>query len=693
MFQQSIEARVRCLFIVAVAFSGLSSSGHAQRGPGTSSIESSNNIVETGRFELRLFEAPAGVETYRIARQGESLVLSSEFQYSDRGAQVSLAGTLRMRADYTPEELEVKGTGADYSAKVENGVATVRDGDRSRRVEVPERFYTVPGYAPVSVHMMLLRYWTRHAVVGSIPTLFGSEARVEHRGVDKVRLGGKNVVLQRYAVTGIIWGREWLWLNASKQIVAVITFSTGLNPIHAVRPGFETAMPALLASATSDGARELARVVQRTSPAHKPALAIAGASLIDGSGNAPVRDAVVVVRGDRIVSAGPRSSVSIPAGAELVDASGKTILPGLWDMHAHHDQVEWGPAYLAAGVTTVRDCGNLVDVKLTLRERVESGNAVGPRLLLAGLIDGKGARALGPIQVDSRAGALAAVQQFKRKRFDQIKIYEYVKPDLVRIIAAEAHRLGMTVTGHVPRGMNAFEAVEAGMDQINHVHSIPPVMLSDAEKARLAKAGEGGLLTFSNITNAVQPDSIEARRAMAFFKDHATVVDPTMALFEVMVHKPGESIEPFEPGVAKAPPELATQINLMGFPNELGGIPRQAFASCLSILGALHKAGVRIVAGIDGGVPGHTLYRELELYVKAGFTPMEAIRAATIVPAQTMNLQSEIGTVEPGKRADLILVDGNPIEDIGNIRRVSAVIARGRLYDSRALWNSVGFKN
>jgi imidazolonepropionase-like amidohydrolase len=588
----------------------------------------------------------------------------------------------------------VKGTNADYFVRVEHGLATIREGNRSRRLEVPNRFYTVSGYAPVSVHMMLLRYWTRHAVAGSIPTLFGSEARVEHRGVDKVRLGGKNVELQRYAVTGIIWGREWLWVDPSKQVVAVMTFSPGLNPIHAVRQGFAKFSPALLASATSDGARELARVVQRTSQTHKPALAIVGASLIDGSGSAPVRDAAVVVRGDRIVAAGPRGSVSIPESTEVVDASGKTILPGLWDMHAHHDQVEWGPAYLAAGVTTVRDCGNLVDVKLALREAVESGNAIGPRLLLAGLIDGKGAAATGPIRVDSPAEARAAVEQFKRKRFDQIKIYDSVKPDLLRIIAAEAHRLGMTVTGHVPQGMNVFEAVEAGMDQINHFAFIPLVMLSDAEKARLEKAGLGDfLLTLSSITNAVRLDSIAARRAMTFLQEHGTVLDPTFAEFELYVHNKGEPIEPFEPGVVKVSAELASQINLLGLPADRAGIHQQAFASGLSILGALHQAGVRIVAGTDQFVPGYSLHRELELYVKAGFTPMEAIRAATIVPAQTMNLQSEIGTIEPGKRADIILLDGNPIENIANIRKVSAVIARGRFYDCKVLWHSVGFKN
>jgi len=310
------------------------------------------------------------------------------------------------------------------------------------------------------------------------------------------------------------------------------------------------------------------------------------------------------------------------------------------------------------------------------------------------LIDGKTAGAVGPIRVDNPAEARAAVQQFKRKRFDQIKVYNSVRPELVRIIAAEAHRLGMTVTGHVPSGMNAFEAVDAGMDQINHFSFVPLVMISVAEKERLEKANAGDfLLTLSNVTNSVRLNSVEARRAMEFFKEHGVTLDPTFAGFELFVHNKGEPIETFEPGIAKVPPELASQINLMGMPAERAGIHQQAFASGLSILGAMHKAGVRIVAGTDQMVPGHSLHRELELYVKAGFSPIEAIRAATIIPAQTMNLQREAGTIEPGKRADIILVDGNPIENISNIRKVSAVVARGRLYNCKALWRSVGFKD
>ena len=261
-------------------------------------------------------------------------------------------------------------------------------------------------------------------------------------------------------------------------------------------------------------------------------------------------------------------------------------------------------------------------------------------------------------------------------------------------MAAEAHRLGMTVTGHVPFGMNAFEAVKAGLDQINHFGFIPLVMISEAEKARIEKESAGDFfLTLSRVTNAVRPNSIEARRAMEFLKEHGTVLDPTMAGFELMVHNQGESIESFEPGITKVPPQLASEINVLGMPADRAGIHQQAFVSGLSILGALHKAGVRIVAGTDTTVPGHSLHRELELYVKAGFTPMEAIRAATIVPAETMNLEREAGTIEPGKRADIILVDADPLENIANIRKVSAVVTRGHLYHSKALWQSVGFKD
>jgi len=148
----------------------------------------------------------------------------------------------------------------------------------------------------------------------------------------------------------------------------------------------------------------------------------------------------------------------------------------------------------------------------------------------------------------------------------------------------------------------------------------------------------------------------------------------------------------FEPGIDKVPPELAGPLEGMGFPADQVKPHQEAFRSALAIVGALHRAGIPIVAGTDEAVPGHSLHRELELYVQARFTPMEAIQAATIVPARAMRMQGEAGTIELGKRADLIIVDGNPLENISNIRRVETVITTGRVYDSVSLWQSVGFE-
>jgi imidazolonepropionase-like amidohydrolase len=655
-------------------------------------------VIEAGRFKLHLFEMPAGEETYEITRQGDSLVLKSIFEYTDRGNKVPLSATLRMRPELMPVQFDIKGNTSafselDTSVNVEGRFAIVREGERSRQVSVPDRFFTLASYAPISVQMMLLRYWAAGDIKTALKTLPGGEVMIEDRGRDTIEISGRQIDLERYAVSGVIWGRESLWLDSAKQLIAVTTFDPLLNPIDAVRDGYESALATFLAKAAEDGIANLTRLGERMSPVRKGALAIVGATLVDGRGAKPLTDAAVVVEGNRIVAAGRRVEINIPKDAEIVDGRGKTVLPGLWDMHAHHDQVEWGPVYLAAGVTTVRDCGNLVEFKLALRQAIQSGRGLGPQLLLAGLVDGVGPNAIGPIRVKAPEEALSVVNRFKQAGFEQVKIYNSVKPELVPVITAEAHRLGMTVTGHVPEGMDAFQAVEAGMDQINHIAFIPPVMLSENDRIRLERlSGDDVLLRLSSMVSAVRLDSAEAKQAVQFFKDHATVIDPTLSGFELMVHTKSTPVAAFEPGIAKVAPELAPHLNNTGMPSDQARPHQKAFRNALSIVGALHSVGVPIVAGTDEVVPGHSLHRELELYVQAGFTPMEAIQAATIVPARAMKLDNEVGTIESGKRADLIIVDGNPLENISNIRKVKTVISNGRRYECAKLWESVGFK-
>jgi imidazolonepropionase-like amidohydrolase len=300
-------------------------------------------------------------------------------------------------------------------------------------------------------------------------------------------------------------------------------------------------------------------------------------------------------------------------------------------------------------------------------------------MLLAGYIDGKNSQNQFDVQVETPEEVRAAVARYKNAGFEQLKIRDNVKPETLRLITAEAHRLGMTVTGHVPKGMNALQAVEAGMDEISHINFVYPVFESKGAKP-------------DQLPLTLNLESPETKRALQVFKEKGTVIDPTMSTIELMLRPKSISIRSFEPGVDKVAPEFLAQIEKRGTPPEALEPIREATKQILSIILAMHRAGVPIIPGTDVSVPGHSLHRELELYVQAGFTPMEAIQAATLVPARVMKLENKVGTIEAGKRADVIIVDASPLENISNIRKLKFVVAQGRLYDPAQLWQSVGFK-
>jgi len=243
-----------------------------------------------------------------------------------------------------------------------------------------------------------------------------------------------------------------------------------------------------------------------------------------------------------------------------------------------------------------------------------------------------------------------------------MKLYDLLAPNVVSAIAAEAHRLGMTVTGHVPRALTLLAAIDSGMDQVAHL----PIR------------GD--------------PESDSVRALIDSLRVRGTVVDPTASWGELLGHSTAVPVSAFQPGVAYLPPVLAQRITAMGAAHLDTATARAQLARTLRIIGQLHDAGVPVVAGTDEGVPGFSVYRELELYAAAGFTPMEALRAATAVPARAMGLSDEVGTLEPGHRADLVVLDANPLEAIENIRTVRLVMKRGTLYRSADLWRAAGFR-
>jgi len=519
---------------------------------------------------------------------------------------------------------------------------STRAHERLREADLPGavRSFVGPGARPVAVYVPLAS-----------------------RGRDVVDLGrGRSMSLDRYSVKGAIWGRESLWCDQSGRLAALVSVDAEFDHFEATRPELAPALPRLVARAAADGMAALSETAAADSPRPSRVIAVTGGSVIDMSGKPPIANGTVLIRDGRVEAVGPADQIGVPGDATLVNAAGKFVIPGLWDMHAHFEQVEWGPIYLAAGVTTVRDVGNELEFITAVRDAIAAGKGLGPRLLLAGIIDGAGPIGLGLARAATPEDGRRWVNRYRAAHFDQIKTYSSIKPDVLRAITAEAHRHGMTVTGHVPNGMNAMEAVEAGLDQINHSQYLAAVTRPNPQAA------------------------------IDLFKKHGTILDPTLALYELMTRPFTQPIEMFEPGVRKIAPELAIPINGMGLPPDAAERQRANNDEGIALVGALHRAGIPIVAGTDQAVPGHSLHREIELYVKAGFSPLEALQTATIVPARAMKKDGEAGTLEKGKRGDLVVLDGNPLEDIRNIRRIYRVVTNGRVFDPAPLWRSVGFQ-
>jgi len=626
--------------------------------------------TEQGKFLLHKFAQRIGEETYTVAPAADGVTLTSNFKFVDRGQEVPLKTTLSMAPDLTPRDFESKGKMSRFSPQ-----DTTVHGRSAGQVTVGanEPFFDVASYAPVAVQMMLVRYWRAHGRPANLKTLPSGTVQITDQGPQEFTIDGKKVSLHHVSIRGLIWGMEALWFDAQDHLVALVGVDGEFDHFEAIAADYEPGLSAFISSAARENMANLAQIASGFSGKPVQTIAIVGGRLIDATGRPPLENSAVLIRDGKVVAAGPANVVQIPKDAQVIHAEGKSVLPGLWEMHAHFEQVEWGPIYLATGVTTARDVGNERDFIVNVRDAIATGKGLGPRLLMAGIVDGTGQFTLGVNRVDTPEQARAQVQAYKKDGALQIKVYSSVKPDILKIVTEEAHRLGMTVTGHVPVGMNAMQAIDDGMDQINHVQYITAVMVDPK-------------------TRTIDPESEQVKKVIAALQQHHTVIDPTMALMELFSHPRNVDVASFEPGFTKVATEIREPIGGMGADPSSTEQAKGRFNLMLQTVTILHEAHVPIVAGTDQAVPGYSVDREMELYVKAGFTPMEAIQSATLVPARAMGLEKESGTLEVGKRGDVIIVDGNPAQNISDIRKVTTVISGGRIFQPAPLWKSVGFQ-
>jgi hypothetical protein len=395
--------------------------------------------------------------------------------------------------------------------------------------------------------------------------------------------------------------------------------------------------------------------------------------------------------GDKIRSVGPAKKAQVPAGAEVMDLQGKAVLPGLWDMHAHLGDAD-GALNLASGVTTVRDVGNDPD-RLDERKRsYDDGTAVGPRTIRFGFIEGRNEKAASSkVTAETEDEAKAAVEFYARRGYEGIKIYNSVRPDLVPLLAREAHARGMAVTGHIPVHMLAHEAVAAGYDGIEHINMLFLNFFADHDTDTRTT------LRFTLVGDRAASFDLSGKAVSEFIatlKKRRILVDPTVGVFEdLLVAEPGK----VTPGVARMVERLPVQAQRSFLK---GGLPltgeqrvtyRASFEKLLEMVRRLRKAGVPLVAGTDW-LPGLTLHYELALFVRAGLSPADALRIATIESARAMKLDGRTGSIAAGKDADLFIVDGDPLRRIEDLATVQHTVRAGVVYASAPLYETVGVR-
>jgi imidazolonepropionase-like amidohydrolase len=417
-------------------------------------------------------------------------------------------------------------------------------------------------------------------------------------------------------------------------------------------------------------------------------LAIVNANLFDGASSRAQPNSTIVIERDRIVAAGPAASVRAPANAEVIDAKGRTALPGLWDMHVHMSPND-GLLHIAAGVTSVRDLANENDSLMRMKKQIEAGEEIGPRITPRGFMDGSGPYA-GPtkVLVDTEEQGRAAIETYAKLGYDGIKVYSSIKPELVPALIRIAHEKGMRVSGHVPAFMTAEQFVQAGADELQHINFVFLNFFDDVKDTRTPAR----FTAVAERAATLDLDSPQVQSFVKLLRERGVVVDPTIAIFEGMfTDRPGVTPVGYAPIASRLPPQIRRGLLVGGLPTTAANDQRyrDSAQALLRMVKRLHDGGVTLVPGTDA-MPGFTLHRELELYVQAGIPAPEVLRIATSGAARVAKRERDLGTIEPGKLADLVLVDGDPTQRISDVRRTALVVKNGWIYEPAVLYRAIG---
>ena len=646
------------------------------------------------RYSMLLMGNLAGQEATWTASDG---TLHIFFQFNDRGRDPETTSILKLDPSGIPVSEVI--TGNDYLKSPVNETYTLDAGTArwksdaeqgEKKVSAPA-FYSAINGGPSEIALLA------HAALqngGKISLLPEGEARVQRVTELDIEVAGNKKHVTLYAIAGLDFAPTYFWTEGADKFFASVDTWGSMVP-----EGWETAVKPLLAAQEQVKQSRSANLATKLAHHHPHGIMFTHVNVFNAETGEFAPDHYVLITGNRITAISDR--MPHPESTEiwseknpldspyiLIDGRGKTLLPGLWDMHAHVSDND-GLLNLAAGVTTVRDMANDTDALLARRQRIADGKEIGTRIVLAGIIDGPGPYQ-GPtkVLVSTVAEARAAVDNYKKLGYVQIKIYSSVKPELVPAIIDEAHKNGLRVSGHIPAGMTAAQCVELGFDEIQHINFLVlnffPEIKDTNTITRLTKPGE--------VAAGLDLTSPQVQSFIKLLQDHHTKLDLTLSVFEDQyIGRIGHIPPGFQPVANRLPAQVRRGLLNAGMtpPAGMDETYKKSFAKMLDFTRLLYRSGLSIEDGTDN-MAGFALHRELELDVQAGIPAAKVLQNDTLNAARIMSMDKDLGSIAPGKLADVVLVDGDPTKNISDIRKTVVVVKDGVLYKPAELYTELG---
>ncbi|WP_420583325.1 amidohydrolase family protein [Reichenbachiella sp.] len=635
----------------------------------------STSTFETLQYTLLFGDNKAGFFT---SSQTSDDTYQFVYEYNDRGRGPHLEESIRLNEEGVIQSLEIQGHNYLKDTVTEifslgSEKAKWKSASESGEAKSQNAFYLGINSTPGCWNLLVKKLLESKSI-----DLYPS-GTAKLSSINEYTIGD-TLKLKLVEFVGIEFEPNYVWLDYENRF-----FASPSSWLTTIKQGYESIGQHLYEIQTNKQKENYRNLATELTIIPQGKLIIKNVNVFDSENGSLLTNKTVTVKGKYI------ESITDQAKAEenslVIDGTGKTLLPGLFDMHGHLSRSD-GILNLAGGVTSVRDMANSFELP-TIRDEFNANTVLGPRILImSGFIDQAGPYA-GPVGkiINSLSEGLEAIDFYHDRGYQQIKLYSSIDPSWVKPMAKRVHEYGMRLSGHIPAYMIAEQAINDGYDEIQHVNMLALNFLGDTIDTRTP-------LRFSMVGKYAHSIDLESENFQSFLrllKEKDIVIDPTVSIFEGMLtSKPREPDPSFDTILDRLPIQVKRGFYSVGLPMTADEAPvfQQSYLHLLKIVKALFDAGIRIVPGTDSMV-GFGLHEELENYAKAGIPNAEVLKIATLNSAKVAQADN-LGVIKEGYLADMILIDGNPLEDMSDIRRVETTIKDGKVYDCKTLYATVG---